>query len=176
MASRKKNLRIFLRQENASHFLGKRQQIPENPRKSKAFSGPSETPFRLGIAERFSWPRKFKKIPLEFSLVAAGTVIQMVKKAGTKATAKTEKGETMSESQTIQSVAQPAAPTVPSEGGGAGAAVRKALKIILGVVVVLLGLGLLWWWFGEFALVFKGMIGIVVGLVGLVIIAIGWTD
>ncbi|MBI4095487.1 MAG: hypothetical protein HY438_01350 [DPANN group archaeon] len=100
----------------------------------------------------------------------------MVKKAGTKTIAKTEKGETMSESQTIQSVAQPASPVMSSEGRGAGAAVRKALKIILGVVVVLLGLGLLWWWFGEFALVFKGLIGVVVGLLGLVIIAIGWTD
>ncbi len=99
----------------------------------------------------------------------------MVKKAGTKTT-KTESGEKMSESQILQSAAQPAAAPTVSEGRGVGAAVRKALKIILGVVVVLLGLGLLWWWFGEFALVFKGLIGVAVGLVGLIIVAIGWTD
>ncbi len=102
----------------------------------------------------------------------------MVKKAGTKGTTKTEKGEIMTETQNVQSIAQPvtATPSTPAESGGMGAAVRKAVKILLGIVVILLGLGLLWWWFGQFALVFKGMIGLAVALVGLIIVAIGWTD
>jgi len=60
--------------------------------------------------------------------------------------------------------------------GGFGATVKKAVKIIVGILVVLVGLGLLWWWWPQFAVVFKGLLGLFLVLVGLIIVAIGWTD
>ena len=92
----------------------------------------------------------------------------MVKKAASKAT-EHKTGDTMSETS--------ATPTVTvTEERTAGHAVMKGLKILVGIIIGLIGLFLLWYFWGEFALVFKGVIGLVVALIGLVVIILGWTD
>ena len=58
----------------------------------------------------------------------------------------------------------------------AGHAVMKGLKILAGIIIGLIGLFLLWYFWGEFALVFKGVIGPVVMLLGLIVVILGWTD
>ena len=62
------------------------------------------------------------------------------------------------------------------ESGGLGKTVGKAVKIIVGLLVLLVGLGAIWWWWPQFAVVFKGLIGLFLVFVGLIIVAIGWTD
>lgn len=57
-----------------------------------------------------------------------------------------------------------------------GAVAKKWAKIILGILVVLAGGFLVWTFLPEFWAVFKGIIGIVLIIVGLIIVAIGWTD
>ncbi|MEK6923453.1 MAG: hypothetical protein AABW84_02065 [Nanoarchaeota archaeon] len=49
-------------------------------------------------------------------------------------------------------------------------------KIFLGIIVILAGLGLIWYWWGNFLSVLKGVAGVVIALIGLVIAAIGWSD
>lgn len=62
------------------------------------------------------------------------------------------------------------------EGKSATDVAKKWGKILLGVLVVLAGLFLTWTFWPEFWSMFKGIIGIVLILVGLIIVAIGWTD
>ncbi len=70
-----------------------------------------------------------------------------------------------------------ATPTVTiADERTAGHAVMKGLKILVGIIIGLIGLFLLWYFWGEFALIFKGLIGPVVMLVGLVVVILGWTD
>jgi hypothetical protein len=92
----------------------------------------------------------------------------MVKKAAPKATER-RTGDTMSETS--------ATPTATvTEQPSAGHAIMKGLKILVGIIIGLIGLFLLWYFWGEFALVFKGVVGPVVALIGLVVIILGWTD
>ena len=92
----------------------------------------------------------------------------MVKKAASMAPGR-DSGDTMTETS--------ATPTVTvTEERTAGHAVMKGLKILAGIIIGLIGLFLLWYFWGEFALVFKGVIGLVVALIGLVVIILGWTD
>jgi len=66
--------------------------------------------------------------------------------------------------------------TMTEEGKSFGQMIKKAVKIIIGLVVILVGIGLVWWWWPQFAIVVKGMFGVVLALIGLIIVAIGWTD
>jgi len=52
----------------------------------------------------------------------------------------------------------------------------KWVKILFGILVVLAGLFLTWTFWPELWFVFKGLIGIVLIVVGIIIVAIGWTD
>jgi uncharacterized membrane protein len=54
--------------------------------------------------------------------------------------------------------------------------VKKAGKIICGVLVALFGLFLIWLFWPEFISAFKGLIGVFVVLIGLLVLLIGWTD
>ena len=62
------------------------------------------------------------------------------------------------------------------ENENSGVNLRKAGKIILGVIVVLAGLFLVWLWWPEFLKVAKGVIGVGVILIGIIIAALGFTD
>jgi len=57
-----------------------------------------------------------------------------------------------------------------------GSTVMKWVKILFGLLVVLAGGFLVWTFLPEFWAVFKGLIGLVLIVVGLIIVAIGWTD
>ena len=52
----------------------------------------------------------------------------------------------------------------------------KWVKILFGILVILAGLFLVWVFWPEFWAVFKGLIGLVLIVVGIIIAAIGWTD
>lgn len=57
-----------------------------------------------------------------------------------------------------------------------GATAMKWAKILLGILVILAGGFLVWTFLPELWFVFKGLIGIVLIIVGLIVVAIGWTD
>jgi len=57
-----------------------------------------------------------------------------------------------------------------------GKSAAKFGKILLGLIVILAGLGLIWYWWGNFLSVLKGVAGVVIALIGLLIAAIGWSD
>ncbi|MFH0868643.1 MAG: hypothetical protein V1839_00270 [archaeon] len=52
----------------------------------------------------------------------------------------------------------------------------KWVKILFGILVILAGLFLTWTFWPEFWAMFKGIIGVVLIIVGIIIAAIGWTD
>ena len=60
----------------------------------------------------------------------------------------------------------------------AGEVLTKVAKIVFGVILILLGVGsYIWWgWYQDLWVLFKGGIGLVVILIGLVFILIGWSD
>lgn len=57
-----------------------------------------------------------------------------------------------------------------------GAALAKAGKIILGILIILAGLFLIWLWWPEFLFVLKGVIGAIVVAIGLIVVALGAVD
>ncbi|MBD3263104.1 hypothetical protein GF374_01865 [Candidatus Woesearchaeota archaeon] len=57
-----------------------------------------------------------------------------------------------------------------------GAAVAKAAKIIIGILIILAGLFLVWLWWPEFLYVLKGVMGVIVILIGLIVVALGATE
>jgi hypothetical protein len=57
-----------------------------------------------------------------------------------------------------------------------GASVKKAAKILFGILIILVGGFVVWWFLPEFLEVLKGVIGMIIIIVGLVVVALGWTD
>ena len=57
-----------------------------------------------------------------------------------------------------------------------GAIVAKAAKIIIGILIVIAGGFLVWLWWPEFLYVLKGVIGVIVIIIGLIVIALGAID
>jgi len=57
-----------------------------------------------------------------------------------------------------------------------GSTAMKWAKIILGILIVLAGLFLVWTFLPEFWAMFKGLIGLALIVVGIIVVAIGWTD
>jgi len=53
---------------------------------------------------------------------------------------------------------------------------KKSLKIIFGLILILVGLGSYMWWWPQLVILFKGAIGLIVALIGLVFILIGASD
>jgi len=67
-------------------------------------------------------------------------------------------------------------PEITEEKKTFGQRAKKAGKIILGVLLVLAGVfGIIWYW-PEFLQVLKGVIGVIVVIIGLIVIALGWLD
>ncbi len=62
------------------------------------------------------------------------------------------------------------------EGKSAGTIAKKIGKIIFGLLIILVGLGTYLFWWDQLIVVFKGLLGIVLIAVGLILIALGWTD
>jgi len=52
----------------------------------------------------------------------------------------------------------------------------KWVKILVGAVLIALGLASYVWWWSELWLVFRGLIGLFVAFVGLIVLLIGWSD
>jgi len=67
-------------------------------------------------------------------------------------------------------------PKVEEEKVDWGAKVAKVGKIILGILIMLGGLFLIWTFLPEFLAVLKGLIGVILILVGVLVIALGWLD
>ncbi len=57
-----------------------------------------------------------------------------------------------------------------------GSTAMKWVKILFGILVVLAGGFLVWTFLPEFWAVFKGLIGLVLIVIGIIVVAIGWTD
>ena len=57
-----------------------------------------------------------------------------------------------------------------------GSTAMKWVKILFGLFVILAGGFLVWTFLPEFWAVFKGLIGLVLIVVGIIVVAIGWTD
>lgn len=57
-----------------------------------------------------------------------------------------------------------------------GSTAMKWVKILFGILIVLAGGFLVWTFLPEFWAVFKGLIGLVLIVVGIIVVAIGWTD
>ena len=57
-----------------------------------------------------------------------------------------------------------------------GSTAMKWVKILFGILVILAGGFLVWTFLPEFWAVFKGMIGLVLIVIGIIVVAIGWTD
>jgi len=51
---------------------------------------------------------------------------------------------------------------------------KKALYLILGVVVTVFGIWLLYFWWPYFLVFLKGVLGLIVIIVGVIIFIIGW--
>jgi hypothetical protein len=67
-------------------------------------------------------------------------------------------------------------PGFESDKKGFGDQLKKVLKIFLAVLIIIGGGILTWYYLPEFLLVLKGVIGIAVILIGLIVLAIAWTD
>ncbi|MBW2981471.1 hypothetical protein KY343_01195 [Candidatus Woesearchaeota archaeon] len=57
-----------------------------------------------------------------------------------------------------------------------GGFLKKAVKVILGLALIIVGIGSYWYWWPELVLVIKGCLGAFVALIGLVVIMIGVSD
>lgn len=64
-------------------------------------------------------------------------------------------------------------PVVESSGSEK---VGKYAKILLGALIILAGLFLIWLFLPEFILLIKGIIGVILILVGILVVALGWLD
>ncbi len=53
---------------------------------------------------------------------------------------------------------------------------KKAIKVIIGLALIVAGVGSYWYWWPELLVVVKGCLGVAVALIGLVVIMIGWSD
>jgi len=62
------------------------------------------------------------------------------------------------------------------ENAGASEKLGKYAKIILGILIILAGLFLIWLFLPEFILLIKGVIGVILILVGILVLALGWLD
>lgn len=60
--------------------------------------------------------------------------------------------------------------------GEAGTVLGKVAKIVFGVILILLGIWSYTYWWRELLILFKGGVGLIVILIGLVFILIGWSD
>ena len=54
--------------------------------------------------------------------------------------------------------------------------VKKAAKVIFGILIILGGLFLIWLFLPEFLDVLKGLVGVILILIGLIVVALGWLD
>lgn len=54
--------------------------------------------------------------------------------------------------------------------------VAKAVKIIIGILIILGGGFLIWTFLPEFLEVLKGTVGVILILIGLIVVALGWLD
>ena len=52
----------------------------------------------------------------------------------------------------------------------------KIIKVLVGLVLIVGGIGSYWYWYGELLLVVKGCLGAAVALIGLVVVMMGWSD
>ncbi len=70
--------------------------------------------------------------------------------------------------------------TAPAYGGfnmdESTAKVKKALKIVIGLIVMVAGVYAIAHWFGAFLQVLKGSIGVIVILIGLLVLFLGISD
>jgi hypothetical protein len=57
-----------------------------------------------------------------------------------------------------------------------GDMLKKSMKILFGVILILVGLGSYIYWWPQLWALFKGAIGLIVALIGLVFILIGASD
>lgn len=69
-----------------------------------------------------------------------------------------------------------AEPIFEPEKPGLAQRAKKAAKIFFGILIVLGGLFLIWLFLPEFLEVLKGLIGVILILVGLIVVALGWLD
>ncbi|MEM2874281.1 MAG: hypothetical protein QW063_02450 [Candidatus Nanoarchaeia archaeon] len=53
---------------------------------------------------------------------------------------------------------------------------KRAAKILFGILIILGGLFLIWLFLPEFLEVLKGLVGVILILVGLIMVAVGWFD
>lgn len=67
-------------------------------------------------------------------------------------------------------------PEILTEKKTAGQKAKKAVKLILGVLLVLAGIFGIIWFLPEFITVIKGVIGVIVVLIGILVFALGWLD
>jgi len=75
-----------------------------------------------------------------------------------------------------ETVDMPKVETPAEEKPDWGAKAAKVGKIILGLVIILAGAFLIWTFLPEFLAVLKGVIGVIIILVGLLVVALGWLD
>lgn len=53
---------------------------------------------------------------------------------------------------------------------------KAMLMALLGIVLLLAGLYGIWYFFGDFLLVLKGVVGVTVALIGLLFLLMAWLD
>lgn len=75
-----------------------------------------------------------------------------------------------------QPVATPIIEPSTTDNANTGRLAKKAGKIILGIIITLVGIAGVYFFWPSFLVVLKGVIGVIVILIGLIIIALGWTD
>ena len=57
-----------------------------------------------------------------------------------------------------------------------GETAKKYMKIIFGLILILVGLGSYMYWYRDLWTLFKGAIGLIIAMIGLVFILIGASD
>ena len=63
-----------------------------------------------------------------------------------------------------------------AESSATSEKVGKYAKILLGTLIILAGLFLIWLFLPEFIFLIKGVIGVILILVGILVVALGWLD
>jgi protein-S-isoprenylcysteine O-methyltransferase Ste14 len=67
-------------------------------------------------------------------------------------------------------------PEIIEEKRTLGQKAKKAGKIILGVLLILVGIFGIMWFLPEFIAIVKGVIGVIIVLIGILVLALGWLD
>ena len=82
----------------------------------------------------------------------------------------------MAKKKDEEEVEEPESKDEPEDEEESKFGLGKIVKILIGIVLIVVGLGSYYYWWPELLVLVKGGLGAVVALIGLVVIMMGWSD